>query len=287
MKIEQKSDIASPAPLARAPLSEQMGEIEARVRAKPGVAANRWALFQYLCVIGEWERAMQQLQTYAQLDSSQTNHAHTYRDLVRAERAREKVLSGFLEPDYVFDDVPDWMRGLLAALGLFAQGEMQAADDAREKALNLAPLVAGAGAAHSFAWISDSDTRLGPVCEFFAAGRYRWLALDDIAAWHIGQPGSLADLVWAPCTLKLRDGAVLHGFMPARYPVLAPEREARDTLLLGRETRWQEGGRTGVMASGGKTWLTSAGDVGLFELRECTFDHQGASRDSSTGAQIT
>jgi type VI secretion system protein ImpE len=34
-----------------------------------------------------------------------------------------------------------------------------------------------------------------------------------------------------------------------------------------------DAGRTGVIAQGRKTWATSAGDVGLFELDVCTLVH--------------
>jgi type VI secretion system protein ImpE len=270
---------------------DALRDAEARVRREPAVAAHRWALFQWLCIVCEWERAVQQLQVYAQLDSasssdSMTPRVHAYRDLVRAERARALVMAGQHEPRFVFDDVPVWMRGLHGALGLAAQGELDAADAAREIALDRAPLISGRSerevstdpadqaAAIEFSWIGDSDSRLGPVCEFVAAGCYRWLAFEDIARWTIARPTTLVDLVWAPCSLTLHDGTLLRGFMPARYPQV-PARESsadeRSALLMVRSTVWRENGRTGVIASGAKTWATSAGDFGMFELRDCTF----------------
>jgi type VI secretion system protein ImpE len=266
--------------LSHAPLGELLREAEARVRAQPALAAHRWALFQILCVVQAWERAVQQLQTYAQLEESQTRVVHAYRHLIRAERARIKVMSGEQQPDFIFDEAPEWMRGLLTALGLSAANQADAADDAREAALDMAPLVAGAGEGHRFSWIADSDTRLGPVCEFIAEGRYRWLAFDDIAQWQVRRPSSLVDLVWAPCNLMLHDGTTLHGFMPARYASTSSS-GARDALLLGHETVWRECGRTGVFGEGRKTWTTSAGDVGLFDLAECVL---GAGANDDAGA---
>lgn len=262
--------------LAHAPLSELLRETEARVRAQPALAVYRWALFQVLCVVQQWERAVQQLQTYAQLDGSQTRVVHAYRNLIRAERARIKVMSGEQHPDFIFDEPPAWMRGLLTALNLPAINQ---ADDAREAALDTAPLVAGTGEGHRFTWIADTDTRLGPVCEFIAEGRYRWLAFDDIAQWQVRRPASLVDLVWTPCNLTLHDGTTLHGFMPARYATTSSS-GVRDALLLGRETVWRECGRTGVFGDGGKTWATSGGDVGIFDLTECVF---GAGEQKSAG----
>jgi type VI secretion system protein ImpE len=245
--------------------------IETSIRREPAVALHRWALFQWLCVTGQWERAVQQIQIFAQLDPPWARVAQAGRELVRAELLRTKVMAGLAKPGFVFDDVPAWMQSLLDALELAAQGRLDASDDTRERALDLAPLVAGRGGGHAFAWIGDSDSRLGPVCEFVTAGRYRWLPLADIAGWRIECSGSPIDIVWVSCVLTLIDGAVLRGFMPARYPVSGSEAaHDREALQLGDTTVWQDRGRTGVFASGRKTWATSAGDFGLFELTRCT-----------------
>jgi type VI secretion system protein ImpE len=273
------------------PIDEQIAEVESSIRVQPAHAAHRWALFQYLCIVRQWTRALQQLQVYGQLEASQTPVVHAYRDLVRAECAREQVMAGLQEPDFVFTDVPSWMRGLHAALGLARRGEVEAADATRETALNLAPLTPGASqtSMHAFSWIGDSDSRLGPVCEFIAAGRYRWLAFDDIARWQVAPPATLADLIWAPCTLDLRDGTVLRGFMPSRYPehtALTCAADERDALLLGRKTVWRDAGRTGVIASGAKTWTTSAGDVGMFELAQCVFNQAHEEIESKSEKEV-
>jgi type VI secretion system protein ImpE len=259
---------------------EQLRIAELRVRREPGVSTHRWQLFQWLCVVGQWERAIQQLQACAQLDASRTPVVHAYRQLVRAELARAAVLAGRQEPGFVTDDESVWMRGLCLALGFAGQGHVASADAAREAALDLAPLVSGKGSGYLFSWIGDSDSRLGPVCEFIVAGRYRWISFDDIGAWCLAQPAVPVDLVWAPCTITMRAGPVLHGFMPARYPDLgtaASTQAEREALLMGRKTIWCDSGQTGVIASGAKTWTTSAGDFGLFELAGCMFD-QGFER---------
>jgi type VI secretion system protein ImpE len=74
--------------------------------------------------------------------------------------------------------------------------------------------------------------------------------------------------------LTLVDGSAIRGFMPARYPSVANaagDCDESDALPLGRKTIWQEVGRTGVIAEGQKTWVTSAGDFSLFELPTCDF----------------
>ena len=280
------------------PLEARLARIEARVRAQPTTAAHRWALFQVLCAIGQWARAIQQLQVYVQLSPDQANAAQAYRDLIRAERWRARVVAGRERPGFVFEP-PSWVAGLIGALRLAGVGNVDEADRAREDALHQAPLVNVCTSRFLFDWIADSDSRFGPVCEIVTAGHYRWLPLSDIAAWQISPPTKLIDLVWTPCALTLVDGTAVRGFMPARYPgsEAAGSGEAgagggergdeRDALRLGRKTVWQEAGRTGVIALGQKTWTTSAGDFGLFELDACEFGSGagiGATKTAPRGA---
>lgn len=161
-------------------------------------------------------------------------------------------------------------------------GQLDEADLAREQALDHAPLVRTDTPDFQLDWIADSDSRFGPVCEIITAGHYRWLPMSDIAAWQVEQPATLLDLIWAPCALTLTDNSTVRGFMPARYPGLedAPDRQGEgDALLLGRKTVWQEAGRTAIVGRGQKTWATSAGELGVFELASCRFgDGDGATQ---------
>jgi len=253
-------------------VAEHVASIEAEIRNQPGVASHRWALFQWLCVARQWDRAILQLQVFGQLDGARTPVVQAYRDLLKSEKWRERVMQGHARPGHVFDDEPAWMHALATALELTAKGELSAADDAREQALDAAPVTEGKAGEAPFDWIADSDSRLGPICEIMTAGSYRWLAFEHVAAWQVAKPATLIDLIWAPCSIALKDGTLVRGFMPARYTHSFDTGAGNaDALALGRETVWQQVGLTGVVAAGRKTWATSTGDIGLFELRDCTF----------------
>jgi len=260
-------------PSRNQPLEKWLAQAEAQVREQPVVGRHRWILFQLLCVLECWDRAVQQLQVCAQLSPELATVALAYRDLIREERRRARVLTACERPGFVFD-TPSWVDGLLDALRFAAAGELDEADIARQRALDEAPLVPVRNSERRLDWIADSDSRLGPVCELITAGCYRWLPFSDISAWHVEPPTTLLDLIWTPCVLTLVDGSAVRGFMPARYPSVANaagDRDESDALLLGRKTIWQEVGLTGVIAEGQKTWVTSAGDFSLFELPTCDF----------------
>lgn len=259
------------------PLSEALARSEATVRAEPQKASARWLLFELLCILGQWERALKQLQTWAELSKDNDSAAHVMRGLIRGEHQRIEVLAGRADPATVTVDsmqAPSWISGLSEALklgsasGPGAVESLEASDLAREAALAQAPDTPGRCGPQTFAWITDSDSRLGPVCEVFLIGAYRWLALADLASVTKAAPAGLLDLVWAQVDLVLRDGTALKGYMPVRYPVHVGD---RDALLMARETVWTDVGRTGVTARGQKMWTTDSGDIALLDVRHCEF----------------
>ena len=57
------------------PLGELLSRAEAGVRARPQDAPSRWLLFELLCVLGSWERALKQLQAWGQLSRTRDGTA--------------------------------------------------------------------------------------------------------------------------------------------------------------------------------------------------------------------
>jgi type VI secretion system protein ImpE len=247
------------------------GSIEA-VRKQPTSKRERWLLFELLCIDGEWERALQQLQTWATLEPEGTARAQLYRELIQCELMRADVFAGRRTPGFI-EQAPAWLVTLLRANTEMAEGNLPAADDLREAALDVAPVTRGESTQMGpFEWLTDSDSRLGPVCEMAVAGGYRWIPFDDMRSLTLAAPVTPADLAWRPATVILRNATVLRGYSPARYPHAGHTPTA---IKLGRETVWTDVGLTGVIAAGQKTWSTDRGDFGLLEIGECRFIHDG------------
>lgn len=256
-------------------LSIALKRAEEDVRNHPTKTSARWLLFELLCIQGSWERALKQLQTWATLNVGSDGAAQTMRGLILAEHQRNEVFSGRQVPVPVVDLAP-WMAALAQAIDLNAKGDHAQADAVRASALDVAPEVAGLGNLGSFAWITDSDTRLGPVCEVIAQGSYRWLSFNDLRSIRIEPPERLLDLVWTSAQIVLFDGTPLRAFLPTRYPLSianTPEAKisASDDQLLSRETTWFEVGETGVCAAGQKIWTTDQTDWPLLDVRDCAF----------------
>ncbi|TDV16439.1 type VI secretion system accessory protein TagJ [Paraburkholderia caballeronis] len=268
---------ASGAPTLRELLQTQtFDELKARatesVRQRPANSRDRWLLFQLLCVDGEWQRALMQLQTWATLEPDGKPRAQLHRELIQSELFRTEVFAGLRTPGFI-DPPPAWLDTLLRANERLAKGDVAGADALRDAALNGAPATRGdGGQTGAFDWLTDSDSRLGPVCEMAVAGGYRWVPFDTMQSLVMTPVSTLTDVVWRAATAILRSGAVLRGYVPVRYP--GSESGPAD-IKLARETTWTNVGSTGVLATGQKTWATDRGDFGLLEIGTCRFLHDG------------
>lgn len=253
-----------------------LASLQAEVRAKPQDAKLRIFLFQLLCVLGDWKRAVTQLKLCAELDPTATSMAQTYREAIICEVYREKVFSGEKQP-LVFGEPQEWTALLLNALKLLAEGREAEAAMLRDKAFDLAPAAAGTLNETAFEWIADADTRFGPLLEIIVNGKYYWLPFTAIAEIRADPPSDLRDAVWTAVNLTLANGGEVVGLIPSRYPGTI---QAGDALQkLARATDWTETPGGWFFGLGQRVFATDAGEVALFDMRRLTISpqHGGAS----------
>lgn len=242
---------------------------EQQVRMHPAQASRRHSLFQLLCVAGYWSRALQQIQLCARMDANYTREAQVFGELIRCEIYRHACFQGEQRPDCILPP-PAWMEDLLTALACNARGEAQEADAHRSRALEAITDTAGQWNGGAFDWISDSDSRTGPVLELIAGGVYIWLPFSQICSLKSPRPAHLTDLIWKPVNVTLNNGDTHSAWLFSRY---SGSEKAADSLRLCRETVWQDGpGETLVQALGQRVWLTGHGDISLLDLSTCTFN---------------
>ncbi len=79
-------------------------------------------LFQLLCVLGQWQRALTQLQVCGELDAGTLAMVNTYRDALQCEAVREAVFAGKTTP-MVFGQPQTWVALLVEALQVDARGD--------------------------------------------------------------------------------------------------------------------------------------------------------------------
>ncbi len=248
-------------------ISEQLQTLKTAIRDEPGKAELRVYYFQLLVILGEWTKALEQLQLCAQLDPKTEPMARAYREAIRCEALRTAVFAGDKRP-FILGEPPEWMGCLLDALPLAARGETAAATALRQQALEMAPASTGHINDQKFAWLLDGDSQLGPVCELFAHGCYYWVPFSAISQIALDKPQDLRDLVWSACEVTLVNGGNLPGFIPTRYPVQLSD---SDEVRLSRRTEWQDLGNDHAAGRGQRTWFGDQDQYALLDVRHIRF----------------
>lgn len=248
---------------------EALKVLQAEIRASGADPKLRVFLFQLLSVLGQWDRARNQLEVAATLDASTLAMVQTYREALRCEVLRAQVFEGRTSP-MVFGQPDTWLALLIESLLLAGRGQTTEAETLRAQAFDEAPASPGTLNGSPFAWIADADMRLGPVLEAVINGRYYWVPFARLSKIEIEEPADLRDVVWTPAHLLLENGGEAYALVPTRYP--GTEKVEDGALLLARKTTWDEP-RLGVYCGVGQRVLsTDSGEVPLMDVRDISFD---------------
>ena len=245
-------------------LQEALAELQVRVRKEPANAKYRIFLFQLLAVLGQWERASNQLNVLEEMDPESLPMVQTYREALRCELLRAEVFAGRRSP-LIFGDPEPWMALLLEALQLTAGGHHAQAQTARDQAFEGAAATSGTLDGQPFEWLADADPRLGPMLEAVINGRYYWVPWQRIRTLALEQPSDLRDYVWMPASFTWANGGEVVGLIPSRYP--GSQASADPQVQLGRRTEWLEQ-ESGIYVGIGQRMLaTDQNEYPLLDIR--------------------
>jgi type VI secretion system protein ImpE len=253
-------------------LDATLAALQDKVRANPADAKLRIFLFQLLCVLGDWKRAITQLKLSAEMDEAATMMAKTYREAIICEVYREKVFAGEKAP-LIFGEPEEWLALLIEAQKLLAQGKAEEAAALRGKAFDAAPTTSGMADGEPFEWIADADMRLGPVLEIIVNGRYFWLPFAQIRQIDIDPPSDLRDAVWTAAIVTLANGGEVAALIPTRYPETT---KGGDSLeKLARATNWKDAGAETFVGVGQRLLTTDKADIALLDIRQLSLEVDG------------
>jgi type VI secretion system protein ImpE len=239
-----------------------LSRLQEQVRARPEDPRLRVFLFQLLCVLGQWDRALNQLSVASKLDAGTLAMAQTYGEAVRCEAVRREVFAGRKVP-MVFGEPERWLALLIESL--LAVDDPVRAGELRQQALDDAEPSAGSVDGRPFEWIADADSRLGPVLEAVINGRYYWVPFSRLSALTMEAPEDLRDVVWMPAQLQFANGGEAVALIPTRYP--GSETSGDGALALARKTIWQEAAPGVHSGLGQRLLATDAEEVPLMDVR--------------------
>jgi type VI secretion system protein ImpE len=241
-----------------------LAQLQDQVRAAPADPKLRIFLFQLLCVLGQWERALNQLNVASSLSPDAMAMAQTYESAVRCEAVRSEVFEGKKSP-MIFGQPEQWLALLIESLLVAGRGDRERSHQLRSTAFEEAPASQGDIDGRPFTWIADADSRLGPVLEAVINGRYYWVPFSRLAKIELEPPSDLRDMVWTAARLQFENGGESVALIPTRYP--GSESAGDGLIALARKTVWDEIGPDMHRGLGQRIIATDADDIPLMEVR--------------------
>ena len=241
-----------------------LAPLTAAVKAAPAKPQLRIFLAQLLCVLGQWERAHTQLNVVADMDDAAGPMREMVGHALRCEKIRAAVFEGRRSP-MIFGQPEAWLASLIESLLRSGSGETELARSLAAGAYEAAPATSGRLDGTPFEWISDADSRLGPVLEAMVNGRYYWIPFNRLARVGIEAPTDLRDIVWLPAQLQFANGGEVIAMLPTRYP--GSEKSDDEQILMARKTDWREDGPERWLGLGQRVLVTDQGEHDLLTVR--------------------
>lgn len=246
--------------LRRGDLTRALQELQSSVRSAPANDKYRIFLFQLFALLGNWNRALTQLNVAGELDAINLAMVQTYREALKCEAFRQEVITGARSPLFL-GKPPQWAALLAEAL----KASPEQAKVLRRQAYDQASTISGSLNGQDFEWISDGDNRYGPILEVIVNGLYYWVPFQNIRQIVIEKPEDLRDLVWLPAHIIWSNGGEAPALIPSRYP--GSQDAADDQIKLARQTQWQDLGDDEYAGLGQRMLITDQGEFALFDIR--------------------
>jgi type VI secretion system protein ImpE len=247
---------------------DALAELQNEIRAHPEDPKLRIFLFQLHCLLGNWSKALLQLQVIAGIDPETMMLAQIFQPVINCEALRAGVFEGKLTP-LIFGEPLEWVGLMVKALENVVRGEFTAAARLREQAYEAAPPTPGTLDGKPFEWIADADSRLGPMLELILEGKYYWVPFCRIRRIALPPPADLRDLIWVPAQFVWSNGGEASGHIPTRY--VRTEAAKDGALRLARKTEWQELPEQTFIGTGQRMLATDEGEHALLQCRLIDF----------------
>ncbi len=271
--------------LRNADLATSLKSLQGEVRDNPSEPKHRIFLFQLLSILGQWERALGQLNVLRDLNAESLSLVQTYQETLNCEALRAAVFSGNRSP-LLFGEPEPWMALVLESLKLSSQGKVAESAAMRDNALQDAPTASGTLSFFPdkttdktasveplpFEWIADADSRIGPFLEAIVNGKYFWIPFQRIRSISLEKVSDLRDLVWLPVRFEWANGGETVGFVPTRY--VDSQSSAEDQVRLGWKTIWNEIGEGTYVGLGQRILATDADEYPLTKVHKIEFQHE-------------
>ena len=250
-------------------LEEARGILTEEIKAKPADTSKRTLLFQVLALCGEWDKAFKHLDMISSLDTTKAIAISAYKDILRAQEDRRKVLIFSKIPSFL-TDAPPYFETYWDACSNLAKGELKKARALFDEASGMRPELSGKLGGKEFLGIRDTDSMLAFFIEAFVHDRYVWIPFEAVREMIVTEPKSLLDLIWIPATVTTWEGLTANCNLPVLYP--GSEFSKNVEIRLGRMTDWEDLGGNFAKGLGQHVLQIGENDISLLEITEINFN---------------
>jgi type VI secretion system protein ImpE len=239
------------------------------VKSKPTDVAARFFLSELLCFAGELDRADRQLETVFQQSTEAAMRISLFRQLIRAETARQQFFSEGRLPEFLSEPSPALRLHLDASIAI-RENQQQEAADLLAQAEQQRTHVPGVCDQTPFDDCRDLDDLTAPFLEALTStGKYYWIPFEMIETLQFEPAQRAMDLIWRTATVSVAGGPDGNIYVPALYAGTSAQHD--NQLRLGRGTDWLGGDGIPVRGIGQKMWLLGNDAKSIMQLHELEF----------------
>lgn len=258
--------------LDAAQLDDAIEAMNAQVRARPSDIDSRAGLVELLCYAGNLERADKLLDAISTLDPSTVLGIALFRQLVRAEQARQQFYTEGRVPEFLAKPDPVSELEMKAAV-LMRTGDAAGAAKVIEERDALQPPIAGEMDGVAFEDFRDLDDICASHLEVLTStGKYFWVPLTSVVAIEFRPPERRRDLLWRRANLCVTEGPDGEVYLPAVYWAKDATAEHR----LGYATDFEGGEGAPMTGLGMRSFLVGEEAKSIMELGQVNFSQAKA-----------
>jgi type VI secretion system protein ImpE len=241
------------------------------VKHHPTDVGKRGFLCELLCLTGDLERAERQLDVLGQQDPQAQLGVSLFRQLIRAEQARQQFHAVGRVPEFLSEDIAPDLRLRLEASVLLRDGKALQANEVLMRAEEQRPKLTGTADGQPFDDLRDLDDLTASFFEVLTStGKYYWVPLERVEMVEFRPPAQSRDLLWRSARMTVRGGPDGEVFIPVLYAGSATDPD--DRIRLGRMTEWRGGEGAPVRGVGQRMFLVGGEDRPILEFQTLTIN---------------
>ncbi len=241
------------------------------VKKNPTDAGKRGFLCELLCLSGDLERADRQLDMVAQQGMEAGIEVVQFRQLLRAEEARQQFFKEGRLPEFINQDITPNLQKHLEASILIREGKGAEAAALLTKVAEETPPITGTRDGQPFEGLRDLDDLTACFFEVFATtGKYYWIPFQLVESLELHDLETPRDLMWRGAHMSLRGGPDGDVFLPVLYTGSAAD--ADDQVRLGRLTDWRGEAGARIRGFGQRMFLVGDQEHSILEIKALTIN---------------